>query len=418
MRDLVHDDRTQFYMARSDYYDAVDFDDSVYRTYFGLVDAPKAVQGYDLVLVDEYQDFNHMESGVIDIVAQHNAIVVAGDDDQALYSQLRGASWEHIRSLSHGEDYEIFPLPFCMRCPEVIVGAVNDVIASARNAGKLGGRIDKQYRYFEPLKGGDSRRYPLISRVTTTVQRANSNYFGRYIEAAIRDIPQEEIAEAQGKGEPAVLIIGGRQYLGQIVDHLKACGLAVDTGRDREPKEVDRTAGLARLNRDPAANLGWRVILEFVDREIASACVRRAVDGALPLVDVLPEDLRDSVLREVAAFVPDKEAEAEPQEEADAEAFIKATSFQGAKGLSAQHVFIVGLYADEFARDTNDIQDLEICKFIVGLTRAKKKCTLLFTRNFAGTWKQPSPFLAWIRAERFEDIKVDAAYWRSHDRGT
>jgi superfamily I DNA/RNA helicase len=412
MRDLADDDGIEFYLGRSDHYDAVDFDDSVYRTYVGLAAAPGAVQGYDLVLVDEYQDFNHMESGVIDILAQHNAIVVAGDDDQALYSQLRGASWEHIRSLSHGEDYEIFPLPFCMRCPEVIVGAVNDVIASARNAGKLGGRIDKQYRYFESLKGGDSRRYPLIDRVTTTVQRANSNYFGRYIEAAIRRIPQEEIAEAQGRGEPAVLIIGGRQYLGQIVDHLAACGLAVDTGRDREPSKVDRTAGLERLSRDPASNLGWRVILEFVDREIASSCVRRAAERAVPLVEVLPEGLRDSVLKEAAEFVADQEADEEPQEEeADRDAFIKATSFQGAKGLSAQHVFIVGLHADEFPRDTDDIQDLEICKFIVGLTRAKKKCALLLTRNFAGNWKQPSPFLSWIRADRFEDVRVDARYF-------
>ena len=301
-----------------------------------------------------------------------------------------------------------------MRCPEVIVGAVNDVITNARSAGQLGGRIDKQYRYFEPLKGGDSRRYPLIARVTTTVQRANSNYFGRYVEAAIRLIPQAEIAEAQEKGEPAVLVIGGRQYLRQIVDHLRNSGLAVDTRRDREnPNKVDRNAGLALLSGNPASNLGWRVILEFVDREIASSCVRRAADHGLPLGDVLSADLRDNVLREVAEFMPGDEADAGAQEEADDDVLIKATSFEGAKGLSAQHVFIVGLHADEFPRNANDIHDLEICKFIVGLTRAKKKCTLLLTRNFAGTWKQPSPFLSWIRADRFEDIRVDAAYWRS-----
>src|SRR5437588_214444 len=180
MRDLVSDECTDFYLARSDYYDAVDFDDSVYRAYLGVRNTPKAVQGYDLVLIDEYQDFNHMESSIIDILSQHNAIVVAGDDDQALYSQLRGASWQHIRALSHKDEYEVFVLPFCMRCPEVIVGAVNDVIARATGMGRLGGRIEKQYRYFEPRKGVDSRRYPHIVRVTTTVQRTGVNYFGRY----------------------------------------------------------------------------------------------------------------------------------------------------------------------------------------------------------------------------------------------
>ncbi len=68
-----------------------------------------------------------------------------------------------------------------MRCPEVIVGAVNDVIVRARQAEKLDGRIDKPYRHYEPVKGADSRLYPKIGLVTTTVQRLKPNYFGRYI---------------------------------------------------------------------------------------------------------------------------------------------------------------------------------------------------------------------------------------------
>ena len=99
----------------------MDFDDSVYRAYSELKKIPSSVRGYDLVLIDEYQDFNRMEAAFIDLLAEKSPIVVAGDDDQALYSQLRGVSWEHIRSLYCRGDYEVFPLPFCMRCPEVIV---------------------------------------------------------------------------------------------------------------------------------------------------------------------------------------------------------------------------------------------------------------------------------------------------------
>ena len=58
------------------------------------------------------------------------------------------------------------------------------------------GRIDKPYRYYEPLKGADSREYPRIDLVKTTVQRGNANYFGRYIEEAIRSIPEAHIEEA------------------------------------------------------------------------------------------------------------------------------------------------------------------------------------------------------------------------------
>ena len=76
-----------------------------------------------------------------------------------------------IRSLHKAREYEVFELPFCMRCPEVIVAAVNDVISEARKIEKLGGRIDKPYRHFEPVKGKDSKLYPKIWLVKTTVQR-------------------------------------------------------------------------------------------------------------------------------------------------------------------------------------------------------------------------------------------------------
>jgi superfamily I DNA/RNA helicase len=91
---------------------------------------------------------------------------------------------------------------------------------------------------------------------------------------------------------------------------------------------------------------------------------------------------------------------------------IKMTSFEGAKGLSAQHVFIVGIHKDELPHDEAQIQDIEICRFVVGLTRTKKKCSLLCTNRFADQWKQPSVFLSWIKSERYEITKVDANYWR------
>ena len=69
------------------------------------------------------------------------------------------------------------------------------------------------------------------------------------------------------------------------------------------------------------------------------------------------------------------------------------TSFEGAKGLSAQHMYIIGLNNGELPHDPDSIKDLEICKFVVGLTRTRKKCTLIHTGNFAGTWKMPSSFI-------------------------
>ncbi|MCZ6894375.1 MAG: UvrD-helicase domain-containing protein [Gammaproteobacteria bacterium] len=120
------DDHAAFYLDRGDYYGSVDFDDGVYRAYRGLSDNAALVPPYELVLVDEFQDLNAMEGGIIGLLAGRSAVVIAGDDDQALYSRLRQASWDHIRAHYYGDEYDVFELPFYMRCTEVIVDAVND----------------------------------------------------------------------------------------------------------------------------------------------------------------------------------------------------------------------------------------------------------------------------------------------------
>src|SRR5437660_6628034 len=183
MRELQRTDDLKFYLARSSYYDAVDFDDCVFRVYNALAEEREEIDRYELVLIDEYQDFNALEAGFIGLLSQISPIVIAGDDDQALYSQLRQTSCEHIRSLYGGGDFEVFELPYCMRCPKVVVDAVNDVILQAQKLKKLQGRILKPFKHFAPAKGEDSDKYPTISLVLTSVQRENANYMGRFIAA-------------------------------------------------------------------------------------------------------------------------------------------------------------------------------------------------------------------------------------------
>jgi hypothetical protein len=48
---------------------------------------------------------------------------------------------------------------------------------------------------------------------------------------------------------------------------------------------------------------------------------------------------------------------------------------------------------------------------IVAITRTRKQCHLLHTKRWADHAKRPSPFLAWIRPERREFVKVTKEYW-------
>ena len=114
-----------------------------------------------------------------------------------------------------------------MRCPSLIVNAVNDVIAKAVSSGMLVGRIDKPFR---PLIADMS---PPIKVVRTTVQSLNANYFGKYIHQQILLIPPEDIQESRRMGFPTVLVIGPTRYLDQVRDHLqKTLGLSVDANEE------------------------------------------------------------------------------------------------------------------------------------------------------------------------------------------
>ncbi len=251
--------------------------------------------------------------------------------------------------------------------------------------------------------------YPKIWLVKTSVQRKNANYFGRFIDKAIEEIRPEELEEANRKGEPTVLIIGSTQYLRQIEEHLLKAGRTLETRQDHSTAlSAERAFELLKNNSE--SNLGWRMALEIQKKGLVAECVRNAGDNT-PLYDVIPEVFKKNVLAEVEEFeCPDESEVGEEEKEQDG-LKIKLTSCEAAKGLSAQHVFLVGLHAGDLPKDAENIHDLEICKFVVGLTRTKKRCALLWTKCFGSDWKEPSIFLRWIKDERYEPITVDREYW-------
>ncbi|MFH1881500.1 MAG: UvrD-helicase domain-containing protein [Planctomycetota bacterium] len=414
MRSLAKDNNLGFYLDRGNYYNAVDFDDSVYRAYEGFASGQARPGTYDLVLIDEYQDFNRLEAGIIDALSEYSPILIAGDDDQALYSQLRDASWDHIRLLSKAGEYEVFKLPFCMRCPKVVVDAVSDILMKAQELHRLHGRIEKPYKHFPLVKGADSVKYPKIANVETSVQSKKVNYMGRFIAQEIRAIPEDEVKVAVEGGYPVALVIVPRPYRDQIIAYLETEGFPIDI-RTEPGRVIDREMGLSILKEDRESNLGWRILLGADQPSFLRTTIVASAAGGQRLVDTIPAEYRESILTEVDAFEPQEDEEVPGCGESSASETalpaVRVTSFEGAKGLSSQHVFIAGLHDGELPHDVTAIKDLEICKFVVGLTRTRKKCTLIHTRHFGSDWKSPSCFISWISGERLDDIRVNKAYW-------
>ena len=120
---------------------ALDFDDIIFKTVELLQNNPDILSYYQnkfrYILVDEYQDTNHMQYLLTSLLAGgHGNICVVGDDDQSIY-RFRGATIENI--LNFEKDYpgsRIIRLEQNYRSTQAILNAANSVIA--HNLGRKG----------------------------------------------------------------------------------------------------------------------------------------------------------------------------------------------------------------------------------------------------------------------------------------
>ena len=422
-----------FHLRRGDYYEAVGFDDAVYRLLKQVQKNPDVLPNFDQIVVDEFQDFNPLEVAFIREIAKKGDLLIVGDDDQAVYSG-RSASPNFLRQFFRSGKFETFPLPYCSRCTSVVVDATNNIIQTAQALDLFTDRIPKPYECYLESKEADSLRYPKLLLARCTLAKV----IPKYIKREIEQIPPEDIAESRAEkdGYPTVLIVGSKQYLVEIEKQLKPQFPQLEYTPSQEYEYGIREA-YEWLRRDEKSNLGWRIILEVCcSGKILKQAIQTSESGK-PMVELLDAKLVKRHLRvlEILNRVADGDtlAGAEidelesilgsetgnvidhftPKEVIEAEELnklhptIKLTSFVGCKGLSAGHVFIVGANAGSIPKNPAEIQDLEISQFIVALTRTRKCCHILSNKwlvkptDREGNYQQPdvpSPFISWIGA--------------------
>lgn len=132
--------------------------------------------------------------------------------------------------------------------------------------------------------------------------------------------------------------------------------------------------------------------------DFESSVIRRSVASGENLYELLPVDFKQKILAaaEKLELATLDEAKPEPLPENHDVPTIKLVSFEGSKGLSAQHVFVVGVHEGELPHDAQQIRDLEVCKFLVALTRTRKQCHVMTTARFSDAPRRPSIFVAWL----------------------
>jgi len=392
---------------------------------------PSIIPDCNNILIDEFQDFSALEVAFIKQLESHGKIMIVGDDDQAIYVKKHdlGAS---LRNLYYSGAYDIFDLPYCSRCPKVIVDSVNDIVEEAIRRGHLKGRIAKQFIAYEPEKEQINSNYPKLQVVNMASVSSAAIFLNKFI-SSILDKELDEYKKRQ-VAEPLVLIIGTSTYLRIIESKLTDIGDYMDS----KENVVDKNSGICEAYRilldDDSANIGWRLLLYYdpiFPPRVQKKIIKDSMSNA-PLVDLLPDvykqkhrmilDLIRSIIRSTG---PEKESSEQTLERTVGSSLkdqivnyilteqsqdqtascespfpIQMVTYQGSKGLAADYVFLLGANNGDIPKDPTKIEDYEICEFIVGLTRTKKKCYVLPIGNVLGKIKHRSAFLSWITPHR------------------
>jgi hypothetical protein len=417
-----------FYTNRRDYYGYFGFTDIIYEVVRRFEGDGSLIPKYEQILVDEFQDFNKLEVTLIEALASRSAILIAGDDDQALY-EFKHANAEHIRNIHDNSStgYTAFNLPFCARCPKVLVDAISDFINNSIKKGFLKGRIKKPYSYFvDREKDAVSAQYSTIGHLTC--------HDGQ-IPWAIQNIIRKTAEEL--KSSFSVLIISPfSQKLNEIVPALREKGLKnIDFTQRLSDDSMVLLDAFNLLCEDMNDALAWRIILPFLMNvdDFKKVLIETEKDPSVPLLKLVPGE----IIKDVKAIVKsvkqimkgDRPSDVELQsvfKRFEIEPFstaisfliqqielinqnsgepalrkipIKATTIQSSKGLAAD-VVIITHFDDRYYLDRTGITDRNICNFLVALTRAKKKVVLISTQT-----KTPE-FLQWIAPDKLHIMDV------------
>jgi DNA helicase-2/ATP-dependent DNA helicase PcrA len=426
---------------------AMDFDDLIMQTVALLEIFPEVRERYQTrfkyIHVDEYQDTNHAQYRLVNILAaQHRNLCVVGDDDQSVYS-WRGADIRNI--LDFERDYpeaKVVKLEQNYRSTQTILDAANSVVANNASrkpkelwtAGPEGERI----RIFTAVDEYAEARF-VVSEIERQIEAgalpADIAVFYR-TNAQSRALEDVLVRE----GVPYQIVGGVRFYeraeIKDAMAYLSVISNPSDSGSLERiinvPKRGLGSTSVARLQ-DYARRNGSSLYEALAEADAVDltgaankACrsVRDLFEGwRVASREVLPAELIGAVLDESgyrAELEAENTVEAESrlenleelinaakeyervEPEPTLEGFLQeqalyseqdALSSEGgrvalmtlhnAKGLEFDHVFVVGMEEGTFPHARSlDEQNLEEERRLcyVGITRAKETLTLSYAK--------------------------------------
>lgn len=427
---LEAEDALAFYSARRRYYNFFSPHCSVYTLIKMFERDDSCIPAYSLVLVDEYQDFNRLESRLLALVASRSPMLLVGDDDQSLYD-FKFAEPGEIRSKHSSGEFATFELPYCSRCTRVIVDAYANLIEVAQANGFLQERTQKPYLYFPSTdKDALTEAYPRI----VVKREVFENVIAYNIETEIKTLFDPRASQL-----PSVLVICPlRRQVDAIAKGLRKRGFKNIEATERRASD-NVMEGFSLMLENTSCNLAWRLLFEAECQrkganERLTEVVRENVRSGGSFKDLLTvaerRDIRktNATLRKIKnraevdeaamataltilGYDTAKIAQSKIREELTERttpkniykhAPIKIVTMLGAKGLTRDYTFLVN-FDDRYLLKRGDDQALHvtdgsICRFLVALTRATRRVAIYTSM------KEYPTFVQWLADDLVEDI--------------
>lgn len=417
---LDAEEELKFYSKRRKYYNFFSPHCSVYALIKIFEQDEGRIPEYSQILIDEFQDFNKLESRLLSFLSKRSPVVIVGDDDQSLYD-FKYAEPADIRNKHSSGEFETFGLPYCSRCTNVIINAYEKLIETAQSEGYLRERVPKEYLYFpSEQKNSSSDAYPRIAVKRDVFQ----NVIAYNIDADI-----ETLFDPRASHLPTVLIICPlRKQVESVERGLRARGFKnIDASQKYEHDII--MEGFNLLLKNSSCNLAWRVLFEAECERMGASerfeqVMNKSFNSDTPFMDILTvterktikkvnatlrkirdrKNVDDAAMAEVFAVLGYNPAEIAQskirgklaQKSARKNIYkntpIKIVTVLGSKGLTRDYAFLVN-FDDRFLLDRDDdrsmkITDGSICRFLVALTRARERVCIYTSKNEYPTYVQ------------------------------
>jgi hypothetical protein len=414
------------------FYNAVGFADMIYIARLALDDTP-SLNAHKFWVIDEYQDLNAAEDHLIrSLTVGASGVLLAGDDEQAIYQEMKRSSPDIITSYYSGSEFANAMLPYCSRCSYFVCLAAASFIAT--------GRIESAIRkIYLPVEVDLSAQRVQI--VATAAPSSAVDYVERFMREKDVELSEYLSRVAQGKEhDPFLLILRTNrslEFLGNsqarlttLIDKYSALGA-------QRSADYWSVMDYCTVAQRPEDNFALRKVLahqelsvedvhQLLEEALTRGCrlaeleadsVKRALEQSNTVfgivwasalstsekVDALSAVLRitdhNRLVSDLDAGTTIDEGE-EAVETADSARPVELLTIVGSKGLSAHHVIVLGCDKLNMSRATR-------LTFFVAMTRARQSLHLLVSAK-AGGGDAPHPFILEL-PERYCDYLVHTA---------